>query len=513
MNKRSSTTALGALLLAAAVSLPAFAASPYESFVAKGVSWLTFNQNIDGSWGWDSAVAPPATAEAVIALRAINYRTPAYYWGIAWLENHNAANVDYQSRRILALAANGDNVQSGQQYLQAAQSTAIPGNGGWGLNATYEGAPLDTALALQAYKQLNVSTGVSSALGYLKTAQLTGTDKGWAFGQDIAASDPAVTAQVVVALSAYKAGDPTLVTPVNNGVAALTSRVTTASSTYLKALAALALLRAGSNANTYLASLTASQWPDGSFDGDPYITAVALRALAAAMGTDAPNWGDVVLIPDANLRAAINGALGRNSMDALNKGELARLTTLTAAGRGIANLAGLEWAVNLTYLDVRNNNITSTAPIAALTQLTTTLLAGNPVYVPPNRAPVLVADSAAAVGGYPMLLYVLSNDADPDGDPISLVSTTGAAHGVVQVVGATIKYTANDAYAGADSFSYTAKDSKGATATTTVTLTVYGKSGDEDGDGVGNFDEMTLTRNIFVNENAILLLLRKALKM
>ena len=372
MNTRS-TVVLGILLLAV-VSWPAFAASPYESFVSKGVSWLTFNQNVDGSWGWENTVAPLNTAEAVIALRAINYRTPPYYWGVAWLENHKASNIDYKARVVLALAANGDNIQSEQQYLQAAQSIAIPGNGGWGLDSFYAGAPLDTALALQAYKQLNVSTGVPTALGYLKVAQLTGTDKGWTFSQDTSASDPAVTAQVVVALSAYKASDSTLVIPVNNGVVALTSRVTIASPTYLKALAALALLRAGSNADTYLQSLISNQWPDGSFEGDPYVTAVALRALAAAMGTDAPNWGEVVYIPDANLRTAVNSALGRNSMDALNKGELARLTALTAVGAGITDLTGLEWAINLTYLDVRNNAIASTQPLSGLAQLTTALI-------------------------------------------------------------------------------------------------------------------------------------------
>ncbi len=86
-------------------------------------------------------------------------------------------------------------------------------------------------------------------------------------------------------------------------------------------------------------------------------------------------------IPDKNLRAAINDALGRNAMDSLDRSELLRLTSLSAVGMSISDLTGLEWAVNLQTADLRNNDITSTAPIDGLTQLATLLLDGNPVAV------------------------------------------------------------------------------------------------------------------------------------
>ena len=121
-------------------------------------------------------------------------------------------------------------------------------------------------------------------------------------------------------------------------------------------------------------------YTNGSWaSGRVYDTALAMRAFAAADGLDTSANQTAVSIPDANLRAAINAALGRGALDTLERGELAQLTTLTATNVSIDDLTGLEWAVNLTTLDVRNNNITSTAPVDALPQLVTLLIDGNPV--------------------------------------------------------------------------------------------------------------------------------------
>ncbi len=81
-------------------------------------------------------------------------------------------------------------------------------------------------------------------------------------------------------------------------------------------------------------------------------------------------------IPDKNLRAAINDALGRNAMDSLDRSELLRLTSLSAVGLSISDLTGLEWAVNLQTADLRDNDIT---PVQELAQLTTLQIDGNPV--------------------------------------------------------------------------------------------------------------------------------------
>lgn len=69
---------------------------------------------------------------------------------------------------------------------------------------------------------------------------------------------------------------------------------------------------------------------------------------------------------------------------------------------------------------------------------------------------------------------LLSNDSDPDGDPLSVtaVEATSANGGTVSLVGATITYTPPSNFNGADTFGYTVSDgSRTDTATVTVTVT------------------------------------------
>jgi hypothetical protein len=213
---------------------------------------------------------------------------------------------------------------------------------------------------------------------------------------------------VVQALNAYKTQDARFAASIVNGVNALSLKVSSASPPNVQALAALAYLRAGysDRAVPLLNMLAALQNPaTGSWSADPYTTALAARAMAASMGSDLAGLSDRVSVLDPNLRAAINRALGRNSMDALSKGDMANLTTLNAAGLGITNLTGLEWAVNLTSLDLRNNNITSTTQLAGLTNLTVVQLTGNPVYSEPPVAvvPALSFPSLALACGLLMM--------------------------------------------------------------------------------------------------------------
>jgi len=85
-----------------------------------------------------------------------------------------------------------------------------------------------------------------------------------------------------------------------------------------------------------------------------------------------------VHIPDANLRAAINAALGEGrAADAVvTRSELASLTTLSFQTRGLAigeqvtDLTGLEYATSLTRLELGFNAITDLSPLATLTALT-----------------------------------------------------------------------------------------------------------------------------------------------
>ncbi|BAF60986.1 hypothetical membrane protein [Pelotomaculum thermopropionicum SI] len=88
--------------------------------------------------------------------------------------------------------------------------------------------------------------------------------------------------------------------------------------------------------------------------------------------------GTVVHFNDANLEAAVRDALGKLDGD-ITSADMAGLTYLSAADRGIADLTGLEYAVNLQELDIWSNQITGISPLAGLTTLQKLELSGNQI--------------------------------------------------------------------------------------------------------------------------------------
>ena len=86
-----------------------------------------------------------------------------------------------------------------------------------------------------------------------------------------------------------------------------------------------------------------------------------------------------VNIPDANLRANIETALGKTSGDPISPAEIATLTSLSAQDASISDLTGLETATNLTELQLWDNNIADIAAVAGLTKLTKLYLWGNTI--------------------------------------------------------------------------------------------------------------------------------------
>ena len=76
-----------------------------------------------------------------------------------------------------------------------------------------------------------------------------------------------------------------------------------------------------------------------------------------------------VNIPDANLRAAIEEALGKTSNARITAEEMATLTLLEAVNRNIDDLTGLESAINLERLELNDNLISDISPLAGLIRL------------------------------------------------------------------------------------------------------------------------------------------------
>ena len=93
-----------------------------------------------------------------------------------------------------------------------------------------------------------------------------------------------------------------------------------------------------------------------------------------------------------------------------------------------------------------------------------------------NHPPIARDDAANTTTAKPVTINVLANDFDPDGDPITVTAVTKPGHGTAVINGTapnnTVTYTSTTGFNGTDSFSYTAGDGKGGTASAKVTVTV-----------------------------------------
>ena len=102
-------------------------------------------------------------------------------------------------------------------------------------------------------------------------------------------------------------------------------------------------------------------------------------------------------------------------------------------------------------------------------QSATAIVSINVIAV--NRPPVAVNDAASVKRGNTVIIQVLANDSDPDGDALAVESVTQPSAGTASVSSNAVKYVASGAR-GTYTFQYTINDGHGARATANVTVTV-----------------------------------------
>ena len=105
--------------------------------------------------------------------------------------------------------------------------------------------------------------------------------------------------------------------------------------------------------------------------------------------------GKSVDIPDPNLRATIEEALGKASGDLITAVDMAKLTNLHAIEKDIHDLTGLESATNLEILKLNKNFISDLSPLAGLKSLKEAWLAGG---LADDDVPGMITDLSPLVG-------------------------------------------------------------------------------------------------------------------
>jgi VCBS repeat-containing protein len=208
-------------------------------------------------------------------------------------------------------------------------------------------------------------------------------------------------------------------------------------------------------------------------------TATATVNVAVRPVNDAPNPGS------DNSTGAYDDALSAQEDQPLTIAPSVLLANDVDADGDALSIVAVQDAANGTVQLVGGNVVFTPAPgyngPASFTYTVSdgqggTATASVGIVVNPiNDPPAASNDSTSTAEDTPLTLApaaLLSNDSDPDGDALSIVSVQDASHGSVQLVGGNVVFTPAANYHGPASFTYTVSDGKGGTATATVSVAV-----------------------------------------
>ncbi len=258
--------------------------------ISNGLGYLSSSQNPDGTWqnGTTQVETTAATFTVLKTLKLLNQTAgTTYTTGAAWLQAQTPQSVEYIAERLYALT-----LADTGALTQSADATG----GGWGGDAGYATNLLDTASALQSLNIANYTdtTIINSALTLLTTSQ--NTDGGWGFykGDD---SNVYMTAVVSATLQQFPQMSP-IATAVGKASVFLLAHQNpdggfgSSPSTVFETAMAYAALAAVFNDTAVLGNavtyLTTTQTANGSWDDDPYATALALKALYLSENIPSP---------------------------------------------------------------------------------------------------------------------------------------------------------------------------------------------------------------------------------
>ena len=269
--------------------------------ISNGLFYLQSTQSSEGYWGEVSEVPYNSFIDTCAVVETLKYLSEtgiAYNSAIQWINSTEVLNNDYLFTKIVVLAQAGFDVSTIRDYLLSVGNA----DGGWGVTEGFTSDVKRTALAIQALKAVNYSdqTVIQSAIDYLLSTQ--NTDGGWGFYpstclgcNDGDESNVYITAIVSMTLQQFQR-TTSIATAINKATTYLIPHQNAdggfgegggtpplQSTVYETSLAYLALVGETTDATVLgnaINYLTSNQLPDGSWEDDPYSTALALRALA-----------------------------------------------------------------------------------------------------------------------------------------------------------------------------------------------------------------------------------------
>lgn len=332
------------LLLLLVVALPAHAT--VDDARAKGIKWMVQTQKGDGSFAGLQGLEVQSTSAAVEAMLAAGMtRSPQYARALAWLANAPGGSLDSQAWQVSALTAAGRDATTiagtirDERNIYVVQSGGSPTSGGatWGAYPGYGASTIDTALGYGALRSAGVSYTndtnnlTVTALCNILPAQLTSSpwSGAWPYalpesGQPSNATTGSLAATAIMLyelkkqrqagrfLSGTVCGKTSpgaIDTAMASAKTWLISQINTSDGGFAErdpqtgnlevsapvataiAIRALDLFSAEGDSASTTAITNARTWlatqqnADGSWLGDPFVTASVVAALPVATGT------------------------------------------------------------------------------------------------------------------------------------------------------------------------------------------------------------------------------------
>ncbi|MBV1863620.1 MAG: Hint domain-containing protein [Rhodobacteraceae bacterium] len=191
--------------------------------------------------------------------------------------------------------------------------------------------------------------------------------------------------------------------------------------------------------------------------------------LVGGLGTDTIAGGDDRDLIFGDAGDEVDGGAGGDDFDTLDLRGLGPVNIINTSVDSNGN--GQDGTVE--FLD-GDGNVTGTLNFTEIEEI---------LVDEENQSPVANDDTATTLEDRAVVIDVLDNDTDPDGDPLAVLGTPTADHGAVVVNGdGTITYTPDDGYWGDDTITYQVTDGNGGTDTGEVAVTVE-ETCDPHGDG------------------------------
>ncbi|MDA9860455.1 SUMF1/EgtB/PvdO family nonheme iron enzyme [Planctomycetota bacterium] len=181
-----------------------------------------------------------------------------------------------------------------------------------------------------------------------------------------------------------------------------------------------------------------------------------------------PNNPPTAVDDNANTRESVAVTIDVMANDSDIDGDGISLFSVSTPANGLAVINGglIDYTPNTLFFGV--DTFTYQLQDAPGAQDTATVT----VTVTANNPPLAVDDNASVVENSVVLIDAMSNDSDPDGDVISIVSVNTPLNGTALLVSGQIEYTPLANYVGSDSFTYVIGDYYGLQDTGTVYVSV-----------------------------------------